>query len=156
MPEWNHLHPAIVHFPIALLLTAPLLVLAGLFWPSQRKGIHAAALLLLVLGSGGAVLALFTGQAAEPFARRTAELRAAVNLHEELAQTAARLFVILTMAFAVLWAVPLLRKRPLPAKLEAALMVLWLLLAGMGMVKLAQAGHEGGHMVHDLHTHGGS
>ena len=43
----------------------------------------------------------------------------------------------------------------MPAKLEAALMVLWLLLAGMGMVKLAQAGHEGGHMVHDLHTHGG-
>lgn len=30
MPPWNHIHPAIVHFPIALLTVAPLLVFVGL------------------------------------------------------------------------------------------------------------------------------
>jgi uncharacterized membrane protein len=154
MPDWNHLHPAIVHFPIALLSIAPLLVLLGLVWPAQRKGIHAAAMLLLALGSLAALLALSTGQAAETFARRTPELRAAVERHEALAQTAAALFGILTLAFAVLWGVPLLRKRALPGKVEVGLMAVWLVLAGVGVVTLGRAGHEGGRMVHDLHTHG--
>lgn len=65
LPPWNHLHPAIVHFPIALLTVAPLLVLLGLLWPAQRRGIHAAALVLLVLGFGGLMLALASGDAVE-------------------------------------------------------------------------------------------
>jgi uncharacterized membrane protein len=155
MPPWNHLHPAVVHFPIASLTIAPLLVLLGLVWPAQRKGIHAAALLLLLLGSAAALLALATGQAAEIFARRTPELRAAVGRHEDLAQTAAALFGILTLAFGVLWGLPLLRKRPLPGKVETVLTVIWLAVALAGVITLGRAGHEGGHMVHDLHTHGG-
>jgi len=155
MPDWNHLHPALVHFLIALLLVAPVLVLLGALWPAQRKGIHAAALLLLVLGTAGALLALATGQAAEVFARRTLELRAAVDRHEDLAQTATALFGILTLAFGVLWGLPLIRKRALPGKVEAGLMTVWLILAVAGVITLGRAGHEGGRMVHDLHTHGG-
>ena len=155
MPDWNHLHPAIVHFPIALLTVAPLLVLLGLLWPAQRKGIHAAALALLVLGAGAALLALATGQAAEVFARRTPELREAVEHHEGLAQTATALFGILTLAFGVLWGVPLFRRRPLPGKVEIGLLGVWLILSVAGVITLGRAGHEGGRMVHDLHTHGG-
>lgn len=155
MPAWNHLHPAIVHFPIALLTVAPLLVLLGLVWPAQRKGIHAAALILLGVGSVAAVVALSTGEAAEMFARRTPELRAAVERHEALAQTTTALFGMLTLAFGVMWGVPLLRKKPLPGKVEAGLVAVWLILALAGVITLGRAGHEGGRMVHDLHTHGG-
>jgi uncharacterized membrane protein len=155
MPDWNHLHPAIVHFPIALLMAAPLLVLLGLLWPAQRKGIHASALVLLAVGTAAALLALATGSAAEIFARRTPELRAALDRHEGLAQTAAALFGVLTLSFAVLWGLPLIRKRPLPGKVETGLTVIWLVVALAGVITLGRAGHEGGHMVHDLHTHGG-
>ena len=122
MPDWNHLHPAIVHFPIALLTVAPLLVLLGLLWPAQRKGIHAAALALLVLGAGAALLAL-------------PELREAVERHEGLAQTATALFGILTLAFGVLWGVPLFRRRPLPGKVEIGLLGVWLILSVAGVAR---------------------
>ena len=155
MPDWNHLHPAVVHFPIALLAVAPLLVLLGLAWPSQRRGVHGAALVLLVLGVAGAVLSILTGQAAELFARRTPELRAAVGQHEDLAKGASFAFALLTAAFAGLWSLPLLRRREPPPRLILALTITWLLLSAAAVLVLTRAGHLGGHMVHDLHTHGG-
>ena len=79
LPPWNHLHPAIVHFPIALLSVAPLLVLVGLFWSAQRRGIHTAALILLVLGVGGLLLAMESGEAAERYARATPALLAGLD-----------------------------------------------------------------------------
>ncbi len=155
MPPWNHLHPAIIHFPIALLTVAPLLVLLGLLWPAQRRGIHASALLLLVLGCGGLILALVSGDAVERYARATPALLAGVREHELAAQWTTLLFGSLGVAFAVLWFLPLLRKRELSRNLERGLLVLWLLLSAAGVLALGRTGHLGGHLVHDLHTHAG-
>ena len=155
MPPWNHIHPAIVHFPIALLTVAPLLVLVGLLWPAQRRGVHASALILLVLGFGGLLLALESGEAVERYARATPALLAAVRDHELAAQWTTLIFGLLGVAFAVLWILPLLRKRALSRNLELGLLVLWLLLSAAGVLALARTGHLGGHMVHDLHTHAG-
>lgn len=155
MPPWNHLHPAIIHFPIALLTVAPLLVLVGLLWPAQRRGIHASALILLALGCGGLVLALLSGDAVERYARATPALLAAVRDHELAAQWTTLLFGLLGTAFAVLWFLPVVRKRELSRGLESGLLVAWLLLSAAGVLALARTGHLGGHMVHDLHTHAG-
>ncbi|HJW44692.1 MAG TPA: DUF2231 domain-containing protein [Geothrix sp.] len=153
MPSWNHLHPALVHFPVALLLVAPLLVVAGLTWPTQRRGLHTAALILLGLGFAGLVLALLSGEAVTRYARATADLQAGVRDHELAAQWTTLLFAGICPAFAALWALPLLRKRPLPRALDLGLMALWLLLAAAGALALARTAHAGGHLVHDLHTH---
>jgi uncharacterized membrane protein len=153
MPPWNHIHPAIVHFPIALLTVAPLLVLVGLLWPAQRRGTHASALLLLVLGFGGLLLALESGEAVERYARATPALLVGVREHEVAAQWTALIFGVLGVAFAVLWTLPLLRKGALPRNLELGLLVLWLLLSAAGILALGRTGHLGGHLVHDLHTH---
>ena len=155
MPPWNHIHPALVHFPIALLTVAPLLVLFGLLWPAQRRGIHASALILLVLGVGGLILALITGEAVERYARATPALLAGVREHELSAQWTALIFGILAAAFAVIWFLPLLRKRALSRNLETGLLVLWLLLSAAGVLAVGRTGHLGGHLVHDLHTHAG-
>jgi len=155
MPPFNHIHPAIVHFPIALLTVAPLLVLMGLVWPAQRRGIHTAALILLLLGVGGLILALITGEAVERFARATPALLAGVRDHELAAQWTTLIFGLLGVAFAVLWTLPLLRKRALSRNLEPGLLVLWLLLGAAGVLALGRTGHLGGHLVHDLHTHAG-
>ena len=153
LPPWNHIHPAIVHFPVALLTVAPLLVLLGLLWPPQRRGIHAAALILLVLGVGGLILALLTGEAVERYARATPALLAGVREHELAAQWTTLIYGLLGVAFAVLWVLPLLRKPALSRNLETGLLVLWLLLSAAGVLALARTGHLGGHLVHDLHTH---
>ena len=153
MPPWNHIHPALVHFPLALLTVAPLLVLLGLVWPAQRRGVHASALILLLLGFGGLVLALLSGQAVERYARATPALVAAVRDHERSAQGTTMIFGLLLLAFAAIWGLPLLRKRALPEGLEAALLAAWLLLGVGGVLALGRTGHLGGHLVHDLHTH---
>jgi uncharacterized membrane protein len=153
MPPWNHIHPAIVHFPIALLTVAPLVVLLGLIWPAQRRGLHAAALLLLVLGIGGLFLALESGDAVERYARATPALLAGLREHELAAQWTTLIFGLLGVAFAVLWALPLWRQRELPKSLETGLLVLWLLLSIAGVLAVGRTGHLGGHLVHDLHTH---
>jgi uncharacterized membrane protein len=155
MPPWNHIHPAIVHFPIALLTVAPLLVLLGLLWPAQRRGIHASALVLLVLGFGGLLLALQSGDAVERFAHRTPELMAGLRAHERLADRTALIFGLLTASFALLWMLPLLKKQEGSPGLHRGLLVLWLLLSAVGVVSLGLTGHAGGHLVHDLHTHDG-
>ncbi|HEX7554756.1 MAG TPA: DUF2231 domain-containing protein, partial [Geothrix sp.] len=92
MPTWSHAHPIIVHFPIALLLVAPLLVLLGLLWPAQRTGIHISALILLLLGTCMAVLAVITGMAAAGAAGRNPELLLALDSHEHLAKQTAILY----------------------------------------------------------------
>jgi uncharacterized membrane protein len=153
LPPWNHIHPAIIHFPIALLTVAPLLVLLGLLWPAQRRGIHTSALVLLVLGSGGLILAYESGQAVERFARATPALLAGVREHELSAQWTLLLFGLLLPYFAMLWLVPLLRKRELSKRLNTGLLVLWLLLSAAGVLAVARTGHLGGHLVHDLHDH---
>ena len=155
MPPFNHLHPAIVHFPIALLMTAPLLFLVGALWPAQRRGIHAMALLLLVLGLLGGLLALATGDAAETFAHRTPELRAALKDHERAAQWTMILFGLLTLAWLIHRGVARLRRRePVPGPART-LFILWLVFSALGVAALLRTGHLGGRMVHELHTHGG-
>ena len=153
MPPWNHAHPAIVHFPIALLSVAPLLVLLGLLWPTQRRGIHASALLTLVLGFAGLLLAQASGDAAERYARATPALLAGLRDHELAAQKATLIFGLLGVGFAFLWFLPLVRKRDLPRPFDVGLLVVWLLVSAVGVLVLARTGHAGGHLVHDLHTH---
>lgn len=153
MPPWSHVHPLIVHFPIALLLVAPLLVALGLCLPGLRPGLHIAALVLLVLGSLGALLAWASGEAAASLAQRTPELRAALDRHEQFAQFGTLLFGLLTLLFTLLG---LLSRYRQPARPKGALLawhLLWLAAAGAAMLVLAQAGHLGGHMVHDLGLH---
>ena len=153
MPPFNHLHPAVVHFAIAPLTLAPLIVALGLFWSKQRRGILGAALLLLLAGTVCAVLALLSGEAAERFARATPELRAAVNFHEQIAQRTTVLFGVLTAFMLALWGLPLIRRKEGSASLERNLLILWLVLSLGGVALLLRTGHEGGRMVHDLHTH---
>ncbi|HJV49248.1 MAG TPA: DUF2231 domain-containing protein [Geothrix sp.] len=155
MLPFNHLHPAIVHFPIALLTVAPAIFLLGALWPAQRRGVHAVALGLLLMGVLGGLAALITGEAAQSFARRTPELRAALDHHEELAEGTLWIFGTLAAAWCAHLGLVRLRRRELPLVLGRTLFILWMLLSACGVVGLVLTGHEGGRMVHVLHTHGG-
>ena len=76
------LHPLVVHFPIALLLTAVGLDLAALVF--KRPGLHRIALWNLTLGTCGAAVAVWSGLAAEEVAKHSFEIWQVMQLHERL------------------------------------------------------------------------
>lgn len=146
MPTWTHLHPLIVHFPIALLLVAPLLVLLGLLWAAQRTGIHASALVLLLLGTSMAGLAVIPGMAAAGGAGRSPELLLALNSQEHLAKQSAISYSGLSLAFIVM---QLLSS---PRRL-IAVHLLWLTASLGASLLLLRTGHLGGRLAHELGFH---
>ncbi|HMM34152.1 MAG TPA: hypothetical protein PKA62_05380, partial [Thermoanaerobaculia bacterium] len=74
MPSWDGLHPLIVHFPVALLLVAPVLVLLALVVRGHRRGLLLAALALMVLGTAASWVAVSTVEAAGKLADRSPEV----------------------------------------------------------------------------------
>lgn len=151
IPNWPGLHPLIIHFPIALLLTAPVFILIGIFQkPQQGRPFHLAALILIVLGTASVFVAASTGKAAGRRADVTAEIKAVLQQHEELAETTEIAFSALTTIFAaILFAPGLLRRQP-NRLLSTVLPLVFLVFYAAGMVLLVNAAEEGGRLVHDF------
>ncbi len=155
LPPWEGVHPLVVHFPIALLLVAPLFVLLSLL-PKVGRGFAWAGLLLLLLGTAGAYVAVEAGEAAAELAIRTPEINEVIDRHQELAETTRLLFTIVTAAYVLVLLGPALLKKSgllkkdLPRVVPVAarlIVVAALLLCGM---VLANTGHLGGRLVHQL------
>ena len=65
LPTWQELHPLVIHFPIALLLVAPLFIFLGAVLRKERSRVFLiSALILMLLGTATLYLATQTGQAA--------------------------------------------------------------------------------------------
>lgn len=85
------LHPFIVHFPIALLLTGILCDTTGIL---LRRGLFLnLGYLLLILGAVSAIVAALTGDSAAETARKIQGIRKDLNLHNN--------FSTLTVWFAI-------------------------------------------------------
>jgi uncharacterized membrane protein len=153
LPPWAGLHPVVVHFPIALLLAAPVLVVLSLIVRRHRAGLGVASLVLMLAGTTGAFLAVATGEAADELAERVPGAHATLEQHEELAETVRVVFSALTIGFAGILAVPLVRRREWPPRLYAALVSGFLLLYAGGAVVLTNAAHLGGQLVHRYGVH---
>lgn len=78
-------HPLIVHFPIALLLTATALDLMATLM--KRPNLHRVALWNLGLGTLGAATAVLTGLQAEEVAKHSFEIWRVLEIHERLGIT---------------------------------------------------------------------
>ena len=73
-------HPMVVHFPIALLLTAVLIDLGAILL--KRPAWHAVGLWNLCLGTLGAGVAVWTGLRAAEVAKHTFEIHQVMERHE--------------------------------------------------------------------------
>ena len=151
MPSWNELHPLIVHFPIALLLVAPLFMIAGaVLGGSKGRDFLVSAFVLMALGTASLFVAVGTGEAASKLAGRTPEIKAVIEQHEQLAEATEVLFSVLTVAFAALLFAPRLLRRELSSRFQASLLGVFLLLYATGAIFLVNTAHQGGRLVHEL------
>jgi uncharacterized membrane protein len=150
IPPWEGLHPLIIHFPIALLIVAPIPILLSLVLSKAREGLQIAALTLILLGAGGAWLARETGEAAEGLweDRVSAETHEMIEEHAELGETTQVVFLILGGVYAVLLFGPRLAKKDLGDKLTVALHGVYVVIFAGCLLLVANTAHSGGVLVH--------
>lgn len=137
------LHPAIVHFPIVLLLLGAPLAVAAAVW--RKNGLPALAAAVLLLGAAGAVVATLTG---ENDAEMAGELPGAgeqvLEDHEEWGERARNLGVAAALLAIASMAV---NRWPLPARGLGAVAAIAALAAAFAV---ARAGHYGGRVVYQF------
>lgn len=151
IPPWNQIHPLVVHFPIALLLLAPVLLVLGISLPgSGARWLRLAAFILVLVGTAGAVVAVMSGEAGEDAAAGVAGADAVLERHEEFAELARNVFLGLAGAFAVLLAVESWRREKLSRRARTIAWVVYLVAYAGGALILANAAHQGGRLVHEL------
>lgn len=148
---WNGLHPVVVHFPIILLLIAPLLVILGTVLPEAQRGpFLASALILMVLGTSMSYLAAATGESATKAIASAPAVAALLEEHRSLAETTRELFSVITPIFALLLLAHGLLRRKLDAWVRTSLFAAFLLFYGTGAVLLVNTARKGSRLVHVL------
>jgi uncharacterized membrane protein len=162
-------HPLIVHAPLVLLPVAVLFSVLSLFFP--RAGLRLTAILLLVGGVLGAILATETGEAAEEQAEDVTPAVKSISdagrvplavadgnlleTHAQLGELTRNLYglLLLVEGGVVLASTPVLarfrRGWTLPARTERITRWLWTLVAVAGMVVVVWTGHYGGKLVYE-------
>lgn len=150
IPSWDGLHPLIIHFPIALLLVAPLLIVIAIFLPNRGRTFLVTAFILMLLGTIASFIAVSTGESAGELAERVANVEAVLENHEELAETTQTVFSALTVIFGVILFAPMVFKKDLSAKILVPLNLAFLIFYGAGVVLLINTAHEGGRLVHEF------
>jgi len=135
--DLTHLHPMIVHFPIALLIVGFLSDLVGLF--TKREFFTQAGFYLLVLGALGVVAAYISGSQAGGGITEEGALKQALEVHEDAATLT--IWVVSTAALfriaLVLW-----------NKFKGALKMVSIILFMLGVAAVARTGYYGGELVY--------
>ena len=131
------IHPLVVHFPIALFLTAVCMDVAALIL--TRPALHRIALWNLTLGTVGAGIAVLSGLQAEDIAKHSFEIWQVLELHKRLG------FITLILGSGlVAWR--LAKKDRLTARARVVSLLASFILAGT----LAWGAHLGGRLVYEF------
>ena len=131
-------HPQVVHFPIALLIVALLFEIISYFW--KKESFTLTSLILMILGTIGAFIAMQTGELAADLAKKITGIGSTLHEHEEMAELVFYLYLAITIIKAVLMR---LKKDILPWRI--------FILVGMiiGTFFIFRVGHYGGQLVYE-------
>lgn len=141
IPLPDPLHPAVVHFPIALLTIGMPLAVVAVFL--RRWHLPWLAAIVLVMGAAGAVVAVATGNQEEEMVEGGSEaLEQVLDKHEELGEMTRNIAVVaavLAVAAALASCMPIAGR---------GLSLLAALAAIAAAYFVAQTGHYGGELVY--------
>lgn len=132
---FTHLHPALTHFPIVLLIASVLLDLYGRRQPAVRQ----TAWITLLLGTFSAIPAVITGIIAHIPYEETAVIES-IEQHQWLGFLTAGIFIALTA-----W-----RWRSRRTTGETGVSWLYLTIGVLGLIVLTITGMTGGNLVYNL------
>ncbi len=150
VPAWDSLHPLVIHMPIGLLLVVPLFILLGaVLSPAKGRPFLMAGLLLMVLGTASAYVAVETGEAAGKLVERTPEISVVLQHHQQLAERTQLIFSVLTVTFAAILIVPQVLRRSSTRAYSTIAPLAFLAFYLAGAVVLVNTGHNGGRLVHE-------
>ncbi len=136
MFDTTHIHPMIVHFPIALLIVGFIAEFINVAFKKEFFG--KAGLYLLILGTLGVIAAYISGNIAGDGLTEAGALKNAIETHEEAAVVSLWLMIIasvLRIAFVLI------------KKYEGAFKWIALLLFFAGVLSIARTGYYGGELV---------
>lgn len=152
IPQWDGMHVLIVHFPVALLLAAPVLLVLGLVFVKKPLGfgLLVAAFVIMLMGTISAYFTVSTGKAAGKMAIRTPEITQVITLHESLATATRNTFTVLTIVYGVVLFGPMLRKKQPRALTIIVTNCIFLLFYMGGVALVSNTAHQGGRLVHEL------
>jgi uncharacterized membrane protein len=151
IPSWQAIHPLIVHFPIALLLIAPLFIVIGVLQKSKSSfPFLLVALILMALGTASTFVAASSGEAAGQLVDKAPAVKAVLEQHEELAEITEIAFSALTLIFAAILFVPRLLRRERNYVISTMLPLVFLVFYATGAISLMNTAHQGGRLVHEL------
>lgn len=150
MPPWMGMHPMVVHFPIVLLLVAPLFVALALYRREPTGPYAVTAWVLLVLGMVAAWVATMTGEAAAALLIPTDTVTKALEKHSDLGEFARDAATVTTLLLSALLGWARFLKKTLAPRTVYALMGLVFAASLAGAVLAGMAGHAGAYLVHGL------
>ncbi|GAB4386949.1 MAG: hypothetical protein Kow0022_17480 [Phycisphaerales bacterium] len=158
LPSWDAAHPVLIHVPLGSLPLALVFVLLSMVMRGQwSKMFAASALILMVIGTLGAFIAVMSGEATAELAEGTGPMAVlsdpVIEDHEELAELARTVFAILTAVYAIIFVV--LGRLSNRGKSGPAVWIqsAFLLLYGSALLLLVNAAHLGGRLVHEFGIH---
>lgn len=131
-------HPLVVHFPIALMISALGFDLVGVLW--SRAAFTSAGCYAQFLGALGAIAAVVTGNQAEELVEDLAGIEETLELHERLGTISMWAAIA---AVALRWY--LMRREPLGPRGRVGMLVISLALA----VLVGVSGYFGGELVYE-------
>lgn len=136
MIDISHIHPMLVHFPIALLIAGFFSDILGLF--VKKEFFTRAGFYLLILGTLGAIAAVITGHMAGD-GIESGSLKQAVEVHED-AGTLTLWLALITSAFRIV----LVWLEKYRGILKAAALILFF----ATVLSVARTGYYGGELVY--------
>lgn len=150
VPAWNDFHPILVHFPIALLLLAPILIIFATFSKKRSLEWQFFSTAIIGLGTIFLLLSMSTGELAEARAEQFPGAGPVLEAHESLAHSTRNLFLGMLTLLSLLCVAGVKFKDRLTAKVRVTTGLTLLIIYLVPMSLLIRTSHEGARLVHEI------